>query len=77
MQSLESSTGDKMPDYSEMPCDNIFCIHHTSHNCSCVSDWNKTNCTLFEVDPYSFVDNPNGIRIDNCKARLKYKNMGW
>jgi len=65
-----------MIEHPEMVCENIFCINHASNDVGMISEWNKTKCSLFEIDPYE-KKNPEGIRVDTCKARLKYKQMGW
>ncbi len=64
-----------MKDRPIMECENEFCIHYSSNKCGYISQWNKTKCDLFEIDPYHPITNKSGIRIDTCPARLKYKRM--
>lgn len=63
--------------HPEMPCNNEFCIQHEVMRYGTISKWNKTRCTLFEIDPYEPGKNETGIRIDTCPARLRYEKMGW
>lgn len=56
-------------------CDNIFCLHHKT-NSKDLAAWNKTMCSFYEIDPYH-KGNPNGIKLEDCEARKKYKRYGW
>lgn len=64
-------------EHPEMECDNEFCINHKVQDFGTLSEWNKTKCTLFEIDPYEPGKNETGIRIDTCPARKRFKRMGW
>jgi len=64
--------------HPDMQCNNEFCLHHVlnSHvrHVPEISEWNKTQCTFYEIDPYG-PDNKDGIRIDTCPARLRFCRM--
>lgn len=59
---------------SDTTCNNVFCQSHVTHSGAC-SDWNKTNCNLYDIDPYN-EDNRTGFRTDTCDARV-YFNKKW
>lgn len=58
-----------------MVCDNEFCQSHVTNNPGGCSGWNKTQCALYEIDPYQKGTNESGIRTDTCEARLKFHRM--
>jgi hypothetical protein len=57
-------------------CENIFCLHHAT-NVEKMASWNKTDCSFYEVDPFDKKNNPNGIKVEDCEVRKKYKRYGW
>ena len=63
----------------DMQCENEFCCHHVTNTPGGVSDWNKTKCSLYEIDPYDPKERTEegleGIRIDTCPARIKFVKM--
>jgi hypothetical protein len=64
----------KNKDAPDMPCENEFCSNHVVNCPDMVSDWNKTRCSFYEIDPYEAERN-DGIRTDTCKARLRFMRM--
>ena len=64
-------------DKPNMRCENELCIQHEANRFGLISRWNKTRCGLYEIDPYDSVSNPDGVRVDTCPARIRYKRYGW
>ena len=46
-------------------CHNEFCLHHFSNSFGEMEEWNKTGCSMHEVDPEEF-------KIEDCPALKKY-----
>ena len=44
-------------------------------NGNAMSDWNNTDCSMYEVDPYDETDPPTGFNIDECEAKLRFERM--
>jgi len=62
-------------DAPDMACDNEFCINHMLNSPGGTEAWNKTQCTLYEVDPYEVGTHETGVRVDTCMARLRFHRM--
>ena len=64
-------------DQPDMPCENEFCHHHEVNSNGTIASWNKTKCSMYEVDPYE----PDvqrefpGFRTDTCQARIRFMKM--
>lgn len=57
-----------------MKCRNEFCLHNKSVDPSMISEWNNTDCSYYEIDPWD-IDNPTGFKIEECEARKRFERM--
>jgi len=66
-----------MGDTPDMPCENEFCLHYAANEPSMISDWNKTRCSMYEIDPFDANELREfpGFRTDTCAARQRYVKM--
>jgi len=52
-------------------------MHHISNDPGQISEWNKTNCSMYEIDPFDEKENKTGFKIEDCSALEKFKRLGW
>ena len=57
-------------------CENVLCLHNIVNKYGTFPEWNKTDCSMYEIDPCT-ESNPEGFKIQDCPALKTYRKFGW